>query len=238
MSSLQNESKAIISLRHVGVYYSTLAGRFKRDKFWALRDLSMDLYRGETLGIIGRNGAGKTTLIKVLGGIIRPDRGSMVSAGLSTMRLSLQLGSQPSLSGRDNVIQSGLMLGMRRREILLKMDDIIDFSEIGEFIDQPVKTYSSGMGARLAFSVAIHASPEILLIDELLGVGDASFRQKSTTALKDLIQSDKTVVLVSHSPETIKSLCNRAIWLEDRATQMEGSASEILDAYTNAVIKQ
>ena len=221
----------MLNLRNVGVCYLSRAGLLRRDRFWALRDVSFDLYRGETLGVIGRNGAGKTTLLKTLAGILKPDRGQMTSDGSQVMLLSMPLGFVPYLSGRDNVVLSGLLLGESRRVMISKMEEIIVFSELGDFIDQPVYSYSAGMKARLGFSIAFHTNPDIILIDEVLGVGDASFRQKSTAAMRARVRSDKTVVLVSHSEVAIRNLCDRVVWIENGESQIEGPTEEVLQCY-------
>jgi lipopolysaccharide transport system ATP-binding protein len=201
------------------------------NKYWALKDVSFDIYHGETLAVIGRNGAGKSTLLRVLAGIISPDRGRVQNNGCTISMLSLRVGFIPHLTGRENAVLSGMLMGLRRREVEKRMDAIVDFSELGSFIDEPVRTYSAGMNARLGFSVAFQSDPDILLIDEVLGVGDVEFRKKSTDALREKIKSDKTVVLVSHMPQTVKELCNRAVWIEGGATKAEGGTNEVLEQY-------
>jgi lipopolysaccharide transport system ATP-binding protein len=200
-------------------------------KYWALKDVSFDLYHGETLAVIGRNGAGKSTLLRVLAGIISPDRGQVQGNGCSISLLSLRVGFIPHLTGRENAVLSGMLMGLRRREVEKRMDAIVEFSELGSFIDQPVRTYSAGMNARLGFSVAFQSDSDILLIDEVLGVGDVEFRKKSTAALREKIKSDKTVVLVSHTPQTVKELCDRAVWIDGGVTRVEGSRDEVLQQY-------
>lgn len=223
--------RPVMSLRNVGVYYSRDDAMFSREKFWALQDVSFDLYQGETLGVIGRNGAGKSTLLKLLAGIFVADRGEVVRTELKASLLSLQVGFIGYLTGRENAILSGILLGMHRSEIEAKMDQIIEFSELGEFIDKPVRTYSSGMRARLGFGVAFQADPDILLIDEALGVGDQDFRRKSSAMMKERIQSNKTVVLVSHNLPTIRALCDRVVWIEQGKTVEVGDTKAILRRY-------
>lgn len=227
----------ILSLDHVGLYYSRRQGFLKRSRFWALQDISFDLYAGETLGVIGKNGVGKSTLLRVLAGIIAPDTGKVVvhHPGLRISLISLGAGFIPFLSGRDNALLNGMMLGATRKEIRARMDDIMAFSELGDFFDEPVNTYSTGMRARLGFSVAFHVEPDVILLDEVLGVGDEAFRKKSTAAMKQRIKSDKTVVLVSHSVPQLKDLCDRIVWIEDGISKLEGSAPEVLDAYLETV---
>lgn len=232
-----NSPTKLLSLEHVGLYYSQKQGILKRSRFWALRDVSFDLFSGETLGIIGRNGVGKSTLLRVLAGIIAPNTGKMSlhRSGLRISLISLQAGFVPFLSGRENAILSGMLLGATKKEILSKMDDIVSFSELDGFIDQPVNTYSTGMRARLGFSVAFYVDPDVILLDEVLGVGDVSFRKKSTTAMKERMKSDKTVVMVSHSTVILQEVCDRLVWIENGKTQAEGKVPVILDAYLESI---
>ena len=232
-----------LTLEHVGLRYP---GKKNRRRFWrwgeggywALKDVSFEVHRGEALGIIGRNGAGKSTLMRVLAGIIRPDRGRFVNHGCRVSLLSLQAGFIPHLTGRENAILSGMLLGLPRKAVEARLPAIIEFAELEEFIDQPVYTYSSGMSARLGFSTAIQVDPEVLLIDEVLGVGDSQFRQKSSAALKELIRSDKTVIMVSHGAGTIRQLCDRAVLMESGTTVAQGSAQAILANYQSRTQQQ
>jgi lipopolysaccharide transport system ATP-binding protein len=221
----------VVQMRNVGVAYRRRAGFMRSDLYWALRDVSFDLNHGETLGVIGRNGAGKSTLLRILAGIMAPDSGELFNHGYRASLLSLQVGFVPHLTGRENAVLSALLLGMGRKAIENKIDEIIEFSELEEFIDQPAHTYSMGMRARLGFSVAYQADPDILLIDEVLGVGDAPFKKKSAAAIHEKIGSNKSVVLVSHVIPTIRSLCDRVVWIENGRTRMEGATEEVLDAY-------
>lgn len=226
-----SKGEPVLSLRNIAVSYRRRAGMLRWSKYWALEDVSFDLYHGETLAVVGRNGAGKSTLLRVLADIIKPDRGQVRRNGCSISLLSLRVGFIPHLTGRQNAILSGMLMGLRRREVERMMDAIIEFSELGSFIDEPVRTYSAGMNARLGFSVAFQSDPDILLIDEVLGVGDVEFRKKSTAALRDKIKSDKTVVLVTHTPQTVKELCDRAVWIDGGATRAEGDRDEVLEQY-------
>jgi len=210
---------------------------FRRQTYWALKNVSFDLFQGETLGVIGRNGVGKTTLLRVIAGLISPDRGRLRGARVTASLLSLQVGFLPHLTGRENGILSGLLLGMRRREVVRKMPEIAAFAELGDFLDQPVNTYSSGMRARLGFAVAFHADPDIILADEVLGVGDAEFRKKSEAAMREQIRSNKTVVLVSHNAASIRQLCDRAVWLENGESRAQGETKDVLDQYLTALEK-
>ncbi len=221
----------LISVRNVGVRFMSRRSLFNRDYVEALKDVSFDFHHGDSLGVIGRNGAGKTTLLRLLGGIIHPDTGEIINNDASTALLSLQVGFDPELSGRINVVLSGMMLGFDRNYVEENLDKIIAFSELGEVIDRPVKSYSTGMSARLGFSVALELNPDVLLIDEVMGVGDVEFREKSTAVMKEKLLSDQSIILVSHSAGTVKNLCNRAVWIEDGVTQMEGDSAEVVEAY-------
>ncbi len=220
----------ILSLKNVGVYYKRKRGVFG-EPFWALKDVSFNLYQGETLGIIGRNGVGKSTLLRLMAGIIKPNQGYLVNQGYHISLLALQLGFIYYLTGRENAILSGMFMGLRKSEIQAKMDAIIEFSELGRFIDQPIATYSSGMVARLGFSVAFQVDPDILLIDEVFGVGDEEFRQKSTRLMQAKIRSHKTIVFVSHQAGLIRQLCDRVVWIEEGVSKAEGNAASVLKEY-------
>ncbi len=225
-----SNSSPMMSLRNVGVYYRQHRGIFGA-AFWALKDVSFDLHAGETLGIIGRNGAGKSTLMRLMAGIIRPNCGSLDNAGYSVSLLSLRLGFIPYLNGRENAVLSGMLMGMRRKAIQAELERIKDFSELGDFFERPINTYSSGMLARLGFSVAFQADPDILLVDEVLGVGDAEFNRKSTAAMESRIKANKTIVFVSHNGEMVRQLCDRAVWIENGETQIEGTPHQVLTEY-------
>lgn len=220
-----------LRLRNVAVSYRRRAGVLRWARYWALKDVSFEVYHGETLGIIGRNGTGKSTLLRVLAGIIAPDGGEIENDGCRVSLLSLQVGFIPHLTGRQNAVLSGMLLGLHRRQIERRMEAVVAFSELGEFIDQPVRSYSMGMRARLGFSVAFQADPDVLLVDEVLGVGDLAFRQKSSDAMRERIRSNKTVVLVSHATQTVLELCDRVIWIDGGRTRMEGAPKQVLDQY-------
>lgn len=220
-----------LSLNNVGTFYWRQAGYLRKERFWALKNVSFDLHHGESLGVIGRNGAGKSTLLQVLAGILRPDRGKMINHGVQAALLSLQIGFVPYLTGRQNALLSGMLIGLHRKNVIEKMEDIQNFSELGEFFDQPISTYSSGMKARLGFSVAFQLDPDVLLIDEVLGVGDSDFQRKSSAIMHEKIRSDKTIVLVSHSVETIRKLCDRAVWIEDGISRAYGDTFDVLSVY-------
>jgi homopolymeric O-antigen transport system ATP-binding protein len=201
------------------------------EPFIALQDVSFDVACGESVGLIGRNGAGKSTLLKILSRITRPSKGKITIYQRVSSLLEVGTGFNAELSGRDNVYLSGSFLGMKTPEIKQKFDEIVAFSEVQQFIDTPVKYYSSGMYVRLAFSVAVHLTPEILLVDEALAVGDAGFQQKSLTKMKELLGSGATIILVSHNDQAVRDICKRAIWLDRGAIQMDGPASAVVEQY-------
>ena len=223
-------------ISNISASYWKRSGFLRRDKFWALKNISFEINHGETLGIIGRNGVGKSTLLRLLAGIIVPDSGEIELFDCKKASLlSLQVGFIGHLNGRENAILSGMLLGMSRKYIEEHIDEIIEFSELGDFFEQPVKTYSSGMKARLGFSVSFLANPDILLLDEVLGVGDAAFQIKSTKAMKEKIQSNKTIVLVSHNTNMIRELCDRAVWIEDGVTRKQGNVENVINEYNNYI---
>lgn len=222
--------RPLIKLQNVGVAFSAQR-RVGSGRFWALEDVSLSLRQGERLGVIGRNGAGKSTLLRVLAGILQPDRGQVKRAAVTCQLLSLALGFTPYLSGRDNAILSGLMLGLRRREIESRLPAIQEFSELGDFFEQPIASYSSGMVVRLGFSVAIQVEPDVLLIDEVLAVGDAAFQEKSGNALRERMRQGQTVVLVSHDESQVTALCDRLLWIEHGKSVIEGSKDDVFAVY-------
>ncbi len=201
------------------------------DDLWALRDISFQVPRGQTLGVIGENGSGKSTLLKLLVGIIHPDVGTIVARGRVSSLLELGAGFQPEYTGRENIYLYGALLGLRRREVQEKFDEIVEFSELGSFIEYPVKNYSSGMYMRLGFSVAVHLRPDILLIDEILAVGDASFQQKCFQHLNSLRRQGRTIVLVSHDLESVARFCERAIWLDRGHLRADGPSERTIEEY-------
>ena len=229
---------ALISLHEAGLCYRRATGFFKgrRSEFWALKSVSLDLRAGETLGILGRNGAGKSTLMRILAGIILPDRGTMhAQPGLRTTLLSIGVGSHSTLSGRQNAILNGMMLGATRNQMIGRLEQIKEFSELGPFFEEPIYTYSSGMHARLGFATAMEVDPDIMLIDEMLSVGDSSFQQKSADALMARLKSGKTAVLISHDARTIARLCSRAIWIEEGTVVATGPPDEVSQKYEDAM---
>lgn len=200
-------------------------------EFWALKNISFKIDHGESIGIIGRNGAGKSTLLKILSRITRPSRGRVTLYERVNSLLEIGTGFNTELSGRDNIYLNGSFLGMKRTEIKDKFDEIVDFSGIEQFIDTPVKYYSSGMFVRLAFSVAVHLTPETLLLDEVLSVGDAEFQQKSLAKMHDLLSGGATIVFVSHNDKAVKEICQRAIWLDKGEIRMDGQSDYVVKEY-------
>ena len=227
-----------------GTLRDALSGGFRRvvarehhdeeRDMWALRDVSFDVPDGEVLGIVGRNGAGKSTLLKVLTRIVSPTEGRAEIRGRVGSLLEVGTGFHPELTGRENVFLNGSILGMRQREIVSKFDEIVDFAGVGPFLDTPVKRYSSGMSVRLAFAVAAHLEPEILLVDEVLAVGDAEFQRRCLGRMEDLSESGRTVVFVSHQMQAVAQLCDRAIWLDHGRVEREGPAADVVAEYLQA----
>mgnify|MGYP000374565728 FL=1 len=204
----------------------------KVETFEAIHGISFDVQEGEIMGIIGKNGSGKSTLLRAMAGIFSPDEGTIDLHGHTVSLLSIGVGFQKKLTGRENIILSGMLLGFSEKQVREKMDEIIEFSELGDFIDKPVKTYSSGMYSKLAFSITAVLKTEIMLIDEVLSVGDAKFKKKSYKKMKELItDSKRTVIIVSHSSDTIRKLCNTVLWLHDGNIKMQGSVDEVLPLY-------
>ena len=205
-----------------------------KSEFWALNDVTFDVPRGEVIGIIGRNGAGKSTLLKILSRITEPTHGEIELHGKVASLLEVGTGFHPELTGRENIYLNGAMLGMRRTETERKFDEIVSFSEIERFLDTPVKRYSSGMYTRLAFAVAAHLEPEILVVDEVLAVGDAAFQKKCLGKMGEVAQNGRTVVFVSHNMGAVKSLCQRVAWLQGGRLVEVGSPSEVIGKYLSA----
>lgn len=210
---------------------TALRGKLQYKEFEALKHVSFDVNRGETIGIIGRNGAGKSTLLKIISGILKPTQGSVEVRGNVVPMLELGSGFDMDLSGRENIFLNGAILGYDEPFLKGKFDDIVDFSELGQFIEIPIRNYSSGMMARLAFSIASVIQPEILIVDEILSVGDSDFQEKSRKRMMEMMGGGTTVLFVSHSLEQIREMCNRVVWLEYGRIKMIGETNEICDAY-------
>ena len=237
-------SAAIVEVHEVSKRYAHGAGRkLLRDHFrgffrvrpsgtfYALREVSFRLNPGESLGIMGPNGAGKSTLLGLISGITHPDEGRVAVSGSIAALLELGSGFHPDLTGRENVLLNASLLGLSRKQTRERFDHIVDFSEIGDFIDEPLRTYSNGMVLRLAFSVAVNTNPDILIIDEVLAVGDQHFQAKCIKRIFELKDSGKTLIFVSHSAQLLQNLCDKCLWLDHGRTVMLGEAQAVIDAY-------
>jgi len=240
--SLQNVSKSY-RLWGRGSQFATLkSALLKRDvklapeaSIEALRDVSFAVDAGEAFGIIGRNGSGKSTLLKIITGILKPTRGTVAVTGRIAALIELGAGFHPEITGRENIVINGIMLGLTRREIEQRFDSIVEFSGIGPFLDQPVKTYSSGMYVRLGFAVAVHVDPDVLLIDEVLAVGDEEFSAKCIAKIQEMKYRGVTLVFVTHQLDQVRNLCDRALWLDHGETAQIGDPVRVVDAYLQQV---
>ncbi|MFM8322194.1 MAG: ABC transporter ATP-binding protein [Chloroflexota bacterium] len=235
-----------IRLEHAGVRYRApsehiasikeyvvrwLQGRVQHREFWALNDVSLSIYRGETLGLVGHNGAGKSTLLKLVARVLRPTTGRVVVRGSVAPLLEFGAGFHPELTGRENIYLNGALLGYTRRQMDEKFERIVDFAELGEFIDAPMRTYSSGMGARLGFAVATDVDPDVLIVDEVLSVGDEAFQHKCTTRMQAFRDRGATILIVSHNLALIEEICHRAAWISHGRLARIGRPAEVIDAY-------
>jgi ABC-type polysaccharide/polyol phosphate transport system ATPase subunit len=218
--------------RHQSLKQSLLnRRRSQHEDFWALRDISFDVSEGETFGIIGHNGSGKSTMLKCLTGILQPDEGTVAVDGTVSALLELGAGFHPELSGRENVFLNAAILGLSRRQVHERFDEIVEFSGLEQFIDTPVKNYSSGMFVRLGFAVAVNVDPDVLIVDEVLAVGDAEFQAKCGDKIAEYRDRQKTIVLVTHSMDDVVRLCSRAAWIDHGRLRMIGAPTEITDSY-------
>jgi lipopolysaccharide transport system ATP-binding protein len=206
--------------------------KMEQEKFWALKNINLDIRPGDTVGLIGRNGSGKSTFLKILSRIVEPTSGEIIMRGRSASLLEVGTGFHPELTGRENIFFNGAILGMSQKEIRSKFDDIVTFSGVEKFLDTPVKFYSSGMYVRLAFAVAAHLEPDILIVDEVLAVGDAEFQKKSLGKMKDVTaDKNRTVIFVSHSMEAIQSICNKVAWISAGGVKEFGETDKVVSAY-------
>lgn len=219
----------LVEVNNVSFGYGS--GLLQRNRNSVLDQVSFDLFPGETLAVLGRNGAGKSTLLRLLAGIYEPDEGTIWRADVEMSLLSLQVGFLGYLTGRQNCVVSSMLLGKTRQWVTDNIDEIMEFAELQGSMDQPIKTYSAGMRARLGFAISYLANPEVILIDEVLGVGDIDFREKSTAAMKERLRSNKTVVLVTHHLSTVQELADRVVWIEGGKLQDIGTPEEILPRY-------
>lgn len=210
---------------------SMMSRELIRDHFWALKDVTFDVREGETLGIVGSNGSGKSTLCMAAAQILTPDEGTVHVHGKVAPILSLNAGMTRDMTGVENIYLGGALMGYNRKEVKKWEKSILEFTELGDFIENPVRTYSSGMKARLAFSIATSVDPDVLIIDEVLGVGDTYFRQKSLARMKGLMARARAIMLVSHSAETIREMCNKALWLEHGKIQAIGEVEDVMNKY-------
>jgi ABC-type polysaccharide/polyol phosphate transport system ATPase subunit len=214
---------------------SLLKGHGFGHQFFALQNVSFSVDHGETVGIIGRNGSGKSTALKLIAGVTAPTSGEVYVVGRVSPLIELGAGFHPDLTGRENVHLNGSILGMSGREVEEEFDSIVDFAELGEFIDTPVKRYSSGMYGRLGFAVAVHSNPDLLLVDEVLAVGDAFFQEKCLVKMREFQARGTTIVLVSHSPQLVTEFCSRAIWIDHGRLMADGPSEEVVAEYLDKV---
>lgn len=241
-----NSNSYVVELHDVGVRYripkERLSGmkefairwlqrKISYNDFWAVRNVSLEIRRGETFGIIGRNGAGKSTLLKVVAQVLRPMEGRAIVRGRVAPLLELGAGFHPELTGRENVYMNGTLLGRSQALVKEQFQNILDFSELGDFIDAPIRTYSTGMVARLGFAVATAEKPDVLIVDEILSVGDAPFQEKCLLRLQQFREAGTTILLVSHAMETIRRMCGRAAWLEEGQVRELGASDEVSERY-------
>lgn len=240
------DKKEIIRVDHVGMRFKMTQDRvfslkefmmqaatrkLKFNEFWALKDVSFAINQGDVLGIIGRNGAGKSTILKIISGIMKPTKGEVFRGGNIVPMLELGSGFDYDLTGRENVFLNGAILGYSKEFLYERYDDILAFSELGDFINMPIRNYSSGMLMRLAFSIATVVEPEILIVDEILAVGDEAFQRKSRARMMELMSGGTTVLFVSHSLQQIREMCNKVVWLDNGLVKMAGPTEEVCDAY-------
>jgi homopolymeric O-antigen transport system ATP-binding protein len=205
--------------------------RYEQGAIWALRGVSLAVEAGTTLGVVGRNGSGKSTLLKLVNRVLKPDAGAVVVRGVVASLVELGAGFHPELTGRENIVINGTILGLTKKEIRARFDEIVEFAGLIDYIDEPVRTYSTGMYLRLGFSVAVHVNPDILLIDEVLAVGDRPFTQKCMDRMNRFKEAGKTIVFVSHDLETVRTWCGEAVWLDQGVLRERGKPGDVVDAY-------
>ncbi len=236
------EKDIALTVEHVSIDYKDIShmslakslrkeGVKKAKVFRAVNDVSFEVKKGEVVGIVGRNGSGKTTMLRSIAGIFQPDEGRIDTHGNRVSLMAIGIGFNPNNTGRENILKSGMLLGCTLDYVKEHMDAIIEFSELGDFIDRPVRTYSSGMYSKLSFSVTAILDTDIMLVDEVLSVGDEHFRQKSFAKMEELIKSDRTVLIVSHATNTLEKFCDRVLWINDGQFMKIGPTSEVLEEY-------
>lgn len=203
------------------------------DSIWALRGVNLTVNSGTTLGIIGRNGSGKSTLLRLINRVLKPDEGTVIVRGTVASLVELGAGFHPELTGRENIMINGTILGLTKREIRSRFDEIVRFADLADYIEEPVRTYSTGMYLRLGFSIAVHVDPDILLVDEVLAVGDRAFTRKCMERMNSFKEAGKTIVFVSHDLETVRSWCDEVIWLDQGVIRERGKPSDVVDAYVD-----
>jgi ABC-2 type transport system ATP-binding protein/lipopolysaccharide transport system ATP-binding protein len=208
-----------------------LKGEVQMRTFWALKDIALNIYRGEVFGFVGVNGAGKSTLLKVVARVLRPTKGRVIVRGRVAPLLELGAGFHPELTGKENIFLNGALLGFSRREMLEKYNQIVDFAELGQFINAPIRTFSSGMYARLGFAVATASEPDVLIVDEILGVGDEAFQKKCAARIDDFRRRGAAILLVSHNMATVEAMCQRAAWLDHGVLKFVGKPDQVIRAY-------
>jgi homopolymeric O-antigen transport system ATP-binding protein len=243
---LPEDQESAVILKDVGVRYRVsperiftfkeyvirrVQGKVRIQDFWALRDLTLNIRQGEVFGIIGPNGAGKSTLLKIIARVLKPTTGRVIVKGRVAPLLEFGAAFHPDLTGRENIFLNGALLGFSRQEMVEKFEGIVDFAELWDFIDAPMRTYSSGMWARLGFAVATDVEPEILIIDEILSVGDEAFQRKSFARIRQFYERGATILLVSHTMDTIQAMCHRAAWLDHGVMKAVGEVDEVIAAY-------
>jgi lipopolysaccharide transport system ATP-binding protein len=232
---LDHVSKRFAVGRRGGLVDALLGRRHSSNQLWALRDVSLRLEAGESVGLIGHNGAGKTTALKLLAGITRPTHGQVHTRGRVASLINLGAGFHPELTGRENIVLNGVILGLSRREVRQRFDQIVEFADLGPFIDTPLKRYSSGMYARLGFAVAAHVDPDVLLVDEVLSVGDVAFQDRSIRKMLSFRDSGKAILFVSHNLSAVEMMCQRVVWLDRGMVRQTGPTAEVVRAYLDAV---
>ena len=246
MTNLNLAAPKMISLEDVSVRYRVpsehiltfkeymirwIQGKIRHNEFWALHHVDLEIFKGEVFGLVGRNGAGKSTMLKLIARVLRPTGGRVMVVGHVVPLLELGAGFHPELTGRENIYLNGAMLGYNRAEMDVKFPRIVDFSELGEFIDAPLRTYSSGMWARLGFAIATDDQPDILIVDEILGVGDEAFQRKCAARIEAYRDQGATILIVSHNSALIEALCKRSAWLDHGVVKAVGATHEVLKSY-------